>query len=89
MMIESKKIIIEARNVFEDNVCDEKVPWSSAFNSFHYYIDLLQKNQKSIPESTISIELLRCSELLRLKRVYPRGFSKGFILNKNEYGRSL
>ena len=57
--------------------------------TYNISIDLLQKNYQSVPESVISIEILRCSELLRLKRVYPRGFSKGFVLNKNEYGRTL
>ena len=88
-MMPSKKELIEARSVFEDNACDDKVPWKSAFNSFHYYLDLLQKSSKSVPESVLSIELIRCSELLRMKRLYPKGFSKSFILNKNENGRPL
>lgn len=84
----SKKLL-EAKAVFEENVCDYTVPWESAFNSYHNYIDILRSEYYSLKnpykESFTAYEIDRCSLLLREKHLNPKSLGTSFALWKNNY----
>jgi len=84
----SKKIL-EAKDVFEENVCDHTVPWESAFNSYHNYIDILRLEYSSSKnphkQFFTAYEIHRCSLLLREKHLNPKSLGTSFALWKNNY----
>lgn len=84
----SKKLL-EAKEVFEENVCDSTVPWESAFNSYHYYIDTLRAEYSSLKnpnkELYTAYEIHRCSCLLREKHLHPKSLGTSCVLWKNNY----
>jgi|DEB0MinimDraft_4_1074332.scaffolds.fasta_scaffold49392_4 hypothetical protein len=84
----SKKLL-EAKEVFEENVCDSTVSWESAFNSYHYYIDTLRAEYSSLKNSNKELytayEIHRCSSLLREKHLNPKALGTSFALWKDNY----
>ena len=83
------KQLLEAKQVFEENVCDYNVSWESAFNSYHNYIDILRSEYTSLEnphkEVHTAYEIDRCSLLLREKHLNPKSLGTSFALWKNNY----
>ena len=84
----SKKVL-EAKEVFEENVCDYTVPWDAALNSFHNYMDILRSEYSLCdnPQKDMytSFEIDRCAMLLKQKHLNPKSLGTSFALWKNNH----
>jgi len=81
--------VLEARGVFEENVCDYNVPWDAALNSFHNYMDVLRSEYSSFknPQKELytSFEIDRCAMLLKQKHLDPKSLGTSFVLWKGNF----
>tara|TARA_R110002051_G_C8667627_1_gene489908 strand:- start:475 stop:753 length:279 start_codon:yes stop_codon:yes gene_type:complete len=83
------KEILEAKDVFEENACDHTVPWESALNSFHNYIDVLRvaypSSGSSSKELYTAFEIDRCALILKQKHLDPKSLGTSFAIWKRNY----
>jgi hypothetical protein len=76
-----KSEVEELKRVFEENVSSHWVPWGRAFDNFLDYAVQLKKSK--LTDRFVSHELSRCTTLLVVKKIDPKGIASSFTLRDN------